>query len=313
MGPLKQRGRVWVGAAVSLLVFAWCLASSARSDNQRWVQSLHGGHRTAAFQAALDNLNSLRPAGLRLDECSACHGKRDWVSNLVSARPMVADEKCGTCHLPRPAEVDADVKTSPAGLPWLGKRLHRPGHAGIDYPGMVAGLAPKDRRIACAECHPDHEGEQLLDRRLSESGGHPAKRVKVEETNRFLMTRICSGCHLPQEPSAEATQVLREFVKAHSTGDGFDPPLPKELQDEVAAASPNAPMAGDLQNRIVKSVTETVGKQMLLGIEEDPSLRGCTPGCHGEHTPMTNDEEDYNKKRESAAVPARFARLFRPR
>lgn len=311
MGPLKRRGRVWVGAAISLLVFVWSLSSSAQSDNQRWVRSLHGGHRTPEFRTALDNLNSSRPTGLRLDECSACHGVRDWVSNLVSTRPPVADQNCGSCHLPRPADAADGSRASSVGVPWLGKRLHRPGHAGVDYPGMLAGLAPVDRQIACAECHPDHEGEQLLDRRLSESGVQPAKRVKVEEANRFQMTRICAGCHLPQERSPEAAEVLREFVKAHSTGDGFDPPLSKELQAEVAAASPHAPLTGDLQGRLVRSVQETIEKQLLLGIDVDPSLRGCTPGCHGEHTPMTNDEEDYEKKRETAAVRARFATYYR--
>jgi len=289
------------------------LTSAAQSDNDRWLQTLHTGHQSATFLGALNKLNQTLPRGSKLTECSACHGDRAWISNLVLPRPPVSDNSCRNCHLPRPADAADDVRVSDLGLPWLGKRVNRPGHMGDDYPGMVAGLAPARRQIPCAECHPDHEGERLLDRRLSEKGTQPAQRVKVEETERFQMTRICSGCHLPQQPSVEATKVLREFVKAHSTGDGFDPPLSKELQAEVAAASPHAPLTGDLQNRIVKSVQETVDQQLLLGIDVDPSLRGCTPGCHGEHTPMTNDEEDYQKKRESAAVPGRFAEFFRAR
>jgi hypothetical protein len=309
MEPLKRHGRVVAGAVISVGVFVWCLASAARSDNRRFVESLHGGHRTPQFQAALAKLNSARGDSLKLDECTACHEPRNWVSNLALARPTVADESCARCHQPRPDAAEEQA-VSETGVPWLGKRLHRPAHAGMDFPGMVAGLRSGDGRIACAECHPDHEGPQLLDRRLRESGSHPARRVKVQEEERFLMTRICAGCHLPEQPSPAATQVLQEFVKAHSTGDGFDPPLPKELQDQVTAAPASAPLDPALQQQLVRSVMETLDKQLLLGVEEDPSLKGCTPGCHGEHSPMTNDAEDYQSPKSSAAVPARFARLF---
>jgi hypothetical protein len=309
MVRLKRHSRVVMGTLATVAVFVWCLTTSARSDNDRWVESLHRGHRSAPFEDALEKLNASMTRGSRLNECSACHSDRAWIANLVLPRPQVSDNACRNCHQARPADAPDDLKVSSVGVQWLGKRTNRPAHMGTDFPGLVAGLRPSRKQIACAECHPDHEGEQLLDRRLSEQGNQPARRVKVEDTERYLMTKICSGCHLPQGSSPDATKILREFVKAHSTGDGFDPPLPKELQDEVAAASPDAPLDSALQGRVVKTVLETLDKQLLLGIDVDPSLRGCTPGCHGEHTPMTNDAEEY-KLPESAAVPSRFAEFF---
>lgn len=297
MVPLKRYGRVLVGTGVSVLVWIWCFASGARSDNHRWIESLHSGHRTPEFQAALTALNQGRSGGAKLDECTACHGKRDWVSNLVFARPTAADESCGQCHQPQP-EGQKDTPRSANGLPWLGKRLHRPAHAGMDYPTMIAGLAPKGGKIACAECHPDHQGKDVADFRLSEprSSFH-ADRVPVGDRKQLRMTRICAGCHLPRNPSADATDILKEFIKDHSKGDGFDPKFPEALSQRVLAAPARQPLDPTLQGQVVDAVFDTVGKQLLLGVDVDPALRGCTPACHGEHSPVNNDgtEEDYKK------------------
>ena len=295
--PLKRYCRVLVGTGMSVLVWVWCFASGARSDNHRWIESLHGGHRTPEFKLALAVLNQGRPGAARLDECTACHGKRDWVSTLVFARPATTDESCAQCHQPSPAG-RKDVPRAANGMPWLGKRLHRPAHAGTDFPNMIAGIAPAGGRIVCAECHPDHQGKELVDRRLSEpSSSFRAERVPVGDRKQLRMTRICAGCHLPRIPSADATEILREFLKDHSKGDGFDPAFPKELAARVASAPTRQPLDAGTQGQVVDAVFDTVDKQMLLGIELDPALRGCTPACHGEHSPVNNDgtEDDYKK------------------
>jgi len=297
MTPLRRNGRVLVGTALSVLVGIWCFASGARSDNHRFIETLHGGHRNPEFKQALAVLNQGRSGATKLDECTACHGKRDWVSTLVFARPTAADESCGQCHQPQPAGAK-DAPRASTGMPWLGKRLHRPAHAGIDYPTMIAGFAPPGGRIACAECHPDHQGKELADRRLSEPAStFHADRVPVGDRKQLRMTHICAGCHLPRTPSADATEILREFVKDHSKGDGFDPKFPAELQQRVFAASPRQPLDPALQGQVVDAVFDTVGKQLLLGVDVDPALRGCTPACHGEHSPVNNDgtDEDYKK------------------
>jgi hypothetical protein len=297
MTPLKRNGRVLVGTGLSVLVGIWCFASGARSDNQRWIETLHGGHRTPEFRQALAVLNQGRSGAARLDECTACHGKRDWISTLVFARPPVVDAACGECHQPLPAG-QKDAPRTATGMPWLGKRLHRPAHAGVDYPTMIAGLVPAGGRIACAECHPDHQGKELVDRRLSEpvSSFH-AERVPVGDRKQLRMTRICAGCHLPRTPSADATEILREFLKDHSKGDGFDPKFPDALQKQVLSAAPRQALDPALQGQVVDAVFDTVGKQLLLGVDVDPALRGCTPACHGEHSPVNNDgtEDDYKK------------------
>lgn len=297
MSPLKRYSRFLIGTGVSVVVWIWCFASGARSDNQRWIESLHSGHRTPVFQQALATVNQGRSGAAKLDECSACHGKRDWVANLVFARPITADESCGQCHEPQP-EAQKDAPRTAMGMPWLGKRLHRPAHAGVDYPNMIAGLAPKGGRIACAECHPDHEGAEVADHRLSESSGaFHADRVAVGERKQLRMTRVCASCHLPRTPSAEATEILRQFLKDHSKGDGFDPKFPEALAARVAAAPARQPLDAATQGQVVDAVFDTVGKQLLLGVDVDPALRGCTPACHGEHSPVNNDgtEDDYKR------------------
>ncbi len=298
---LRRYRRSLMVAGISVVLFGWCVASAAPSDNARWVKNLHAGHQSEKFREAVSTLNA--SGKLHLDECTACHTPQNWVANLVLPKPPVQDAACRKCHEPSPGESQgADFgKGNKLGLSWLGKRLRRPAHEGIDFPGRAGGMGlAAGQTLACADCHPDHEGTDLKDARLADfqhpqngNGTHPAAaRVKVEEAQRFRMTGVCVGCHLPADPGAEATEVLREFLRSHNTGDGFDPPVPDDVAALLTQAPKDTPLDRGAQKKVVDTVLETVRQQVLFG-EIDESMRGCTPGCHGEHTPMTNDAEKY--------------------
>lgn len=299
---LRRYRRSLMVTGISVVLFGWCVASAAPSDNARWVKNLHSGHQSETFRKAVAGLNA---AGqVRLDECTACHSPQNWVSNLILPKPPVQDAACRKCHEPAPPESEsgeAEEKGTKLGMSWLGKRLRRPAHEGIDFPGRAGGMGlAAGQSLACADCHPDHEGTDLKDARLadfqhpvSRGKGQPAAaRVTIEDTQRFRMTGVCVGCHLPTEPGAEATEVLREFLRSHNTGDGFDPPVPDAAAALLSQAPKNTPLDPGSQKKVVEAVLGTVRQQVLFG-DVDEALRGCTPGCHGEHTPMTNDAEKY--------------------
>lgn len=294
---LRKYRRSLMVTGLSVILFGWCLASAAPSDNERWLKDLHSGHQSTKYASAVAALNA-KGAGVKLDQCSACHTPRNWVLNLVAERPKVEDAACRQCHQPAPEESAGTEAASAVGVSWLGKRLRRPAHEGMDFSGKVAGMGlPAGQSLACADCHADHQGKELADARLAEVHGLKGKlpvasRVKVEEKERLRMTQLCLDCHLPTAPGGQATEVLREFIKSHNTGDGFDPPVPDDMVKLINAAAKDAPLDRTTQKKVVDSVLKVVNEQVLFG-EKDESLRGCTPGCHGEHTPANNDAEKY--------------------
>jgi hypothetical protein len=321
MRPAVRYRRTLLVTALSLGVFVWCFASGVRSEGDRKMADLHAGHRSGTFRAALAQLNARLPQGQRLDECSACHDRQAWVPNLVSATPVL-ESRCGQCHEAQPAGADAEEPgTSAVGVPWLGARLGRPAHQGIDFLGGTTGTnvaggmrVPGNGRLECAECHPDHEQDgQLVDPSpiagaSQPPGTHaparspakvPVERVKGEdgtiqrEITRYRFTDLCAGCHLPTRPSPEATAVLKEFLTAHHGGNGLsDPELPPEAVQAVRSAPDGKALDSKTQRAFVDQVLRTLQGQTITSKKrkwKEEGLRGCTPACHGEHAPGLND------------------------
>ena len=242
--------RVVLGCVLSVVTLAWCVAS-AHSDNQRWVRNLHQGHQSPEFRKALTQIRA-SAGGSALDECSVCHGTRGWVPTLLDQRPPVSQDSCRRCHEAVPAGATPPGKSA-AGVPWLGERLNRPAHWGIDYQGdkKVVGLpANPERHILCGDCHTDHRGTKLVDTSTSPAfhdGDAVADAVPVERpeegkppVTRFRFTRVCAPCHLPTTPSPEATRVLKSFLDGHK-GD-FEPAIPDAVAKAITEAPEGQPM-----------------------------------------------------------------------
>jgi len=291
MGLIRDR-RTTFAVVLSVLVFAWCIGS-ASSDNRRWLENLHKGHQSATFQDALAKLKA-RPGWETMDECNVCHEDRSWMSNVIYSMAPVRDTACLHCHRPVPpgSKLEAGAARTSLGLPFLGTRANRPAHMRVDLPGKTAGLPiPGDGELKCADCHPEHEGLQSM------------VRVKVDEGQRLRITRECLRCHLPSEPSPEATMVLKEFIDGHKGDNAFDPKIPPSAVKAIADAPANQPLPKATQAAFVRDVLDTLGQQVFLGDksleEEAQPLRGCTPGCHGEHTVGTGDADDKKYRPET--------------
>lgn len=316
MAVAQRNTRSWWVLGVTALTFAWCVALSARADNDRWLKDLHSGHRSADFQRALAALNG-RPGVQRFDRCSVCHERRSWIANLVQPLPKVQDATCRRCHEATPASGAApSAALTSLGLPALGERLGRPAHQGTHYAGKHAGLEISgDGNLSCSDCHVDHLGTQLADRSALASrhaaetgmrtGGHvlTADKVAADRTKegddykytlRFRMTQACLGCHLPRTPSPDATAVLKDFMDAHQSGNGFDPPMEDAPVQAVKNAPVGQPLDRGVQNRAVDAALASLNIQSNRREWKNDGSRGCTPVCHGEHTPAL-DDADQNK------------------
>ena len=318
MAVAQRNSRLWWGIGVTVATFAWCVALSARADNDRWLKDLHTGHQSADFQRALAALNG-RQSAERFDRCSVCHERRNWITNLVQPLAKVQDTSCRRCHEATPAAgtTPTAVLTS-LGLPTLGERLGRPAHQGTHYVGKHPGLEISGNgNLSCSDCHADHQGTQLVDqnaranRRAAEqgtrTGGHAqiADKVAADRTKegdnykytlRFRMTQACLACHLPRTPSAEATAVLKDFMDAHQSGNGFDPPMEDTPVQAIKSAPAGQPLDRGVQNRAVDAALASLKIQTNRREWKNDGSRGCTPVCHGEHTPAL-DDADQNKYR----------------
>jgi hypothetical protein len=299
--------RTTVAILLSLLICIWCIGA-AQSDNRRWIGNLHKGHQSGAFYRAVDQLNERHVEVGKLDQCSVCHEPRNWAINLVDTMEPVSQLTCQRCHQRTPT-VPPGVTAAPAKggdathnalwIPYIGSRTVRRGHTGKDFPGRVSGLAIRgDGRLDCAECHPEHEANRSVDR------------VKVEDKiERLRLTRPCLPCHLPTAPSAPATSVLKAFAKAHQSGNGFSPPIPDAAMKAIQGAPEDRPLDRGAQEAAVRDILDVLGKQAdLLDQPAEPN-RGCTPGCHGEHTPATQDASTDKYKLEPEKKETRLPSL----
>lgn len=302
--PLIRDRRTTFAVVLSVLIFVWCIGA-AQSDTRRWVQNLHEGHQSINFESALDKLKA-RPGWEATDECNVCHDDRGWASNLIFSMAPVRQGTCLHCHRSAPigAKDDGPMGLTSLGIPFLGKRLVRPAHAGVDLPGKVAGISLGERpRVECAACHPEHEGAASVDR------------IRLEERNRLRITKECLRCHVPSESSAEATAVLKDFVDAHKGDNAFEVKIPAAATRAITETPDGQKMAPSAQAAAVRDIIDTLTRQTFLEQTEGPevqAVRGCTPACHGEHTVGTGDADDerYNPAAEgegsqSHAAPVR--------
>lgn len=215
MASARKIPRWWIVTGLSIVVFAWCIAA-ARSDTQRFVESLHGAHQGEKFRTALRTLNT---GGARLDECTACHSSLGWVSNLVTPMPPLADASCARCHTPDGKALGmvlGDVKDPDS----KNNRAGRPAHQG-QGPGHSAGLVVSEdghlrTPLRCAACHDDHQGK-----------GYKAAEFRNE---------FCAQCHVPASEAAASTAVRRAMLKAHENQgvDGKTEPTRAALMKALA-------------------------------------------------------------------------------
>ncbi len=245
----RYRRSLMVGV-VTILTFGWCAVNGAPGDNRRLTDMLHEAHRGDKFRRSL---LELRSEETKMDECAACHGSRDWMSNLISPRLAVEVSACVRCHKVSTAEPGAHLGTT------LGAQSIRKGHHRLEAtgPDSEKGLrvdpeSDQTLPLRCANCHPDHRGDA------------PFRRVAVDvdgvEKHRFDLTASCLGCHVPEGDSPAAQRVMKFFLESHSSA----------FENAVKPATRAAVLS-------VMELQQKIGE------------RGCTPACHGEHNPMFGD------------------------
>lgn len=278
-----KKSRVPLAAAVSVAILVACIAT-ASSDNSHWVRTLHAGHQSDRFRTAVSTLNS---SGSHFDECSVCHARRDWVTTLIEARPPIRSETCAKCHEAKGPVAAGSAAPAPSATPernrlgvdLIGVRLGRPAHAGQDFPNRVTGMPIPAGGLQCGQCHPDHGGKESMTRVKGDDG---SQRLKV--------TAECVSCHLPKEPSITATTVLKEFLKSHQGGNGFaDPKIEDAAAKSIESAPEGQPLSRTTQAAFVAASLKALAGQMSLLGGPDETRRGCSPGCHGEHTAAPDD------------------------
>lgn len=273
----KRYLRAFIVAGMSVLVFLICVAFAYPHDNVRLAASLHEAHQSQKYKDAVAQL-AKKPGLASVNECTSCHEDRGPISTLVFERIPVGDAACGRCHAPDEA----------IGRPFLSKekgkaRLGRPAHQGLaadgkggeaGVPGKVVGLQTSldghlSLKLGCGECHPDHKGKgfvEKIDVPTAENGAVDGDADLAEKNLKLgkhaAVSAPCMACHLPEERSDDARQVIAAMLKAHD-GIGFEP---------------------EIETKTRSGFIETLQKQQI------PARKQCGPYCHGEHAPQLNDD-----------------------